>query len=73
MSYKDQRELEQLPAHIEALEQEQAALRAELEDGSLYQRDLQRAIALQARDAAIEEALLAALERWSALEGAGGG
>lgn len=73
LSYKDQRELEQLPAHIEALEQEQAALRAELEDGSLYQRDLQRAIALQARDAAIEEALLAALERWSALEGAGGG
>ena len=56
-----------MPAQIEALEAEQAALRAELADGSLYQSDLQRAIALQARDGAIDEELTAALERWEAL------
>lgn len=67
LSYKEQRELDALPAHIEALEAEQAALRAELEDGSLYARDPQRAAALHARDAAIEDELMAALERWEAL------
>ena len=67
LSYKEQRELDALPAHIEALEAEQAALRAELEDASLYARDPQRAAALHARDAAIEDELMAALERWEAL------
>ncbi|MBK6869156.1 MAG: ATP-binding cassette domain-containing protein [Burkholderiales bacterium] len=67
LSYREQRELDALPAQIEALEAEQAALRAELADGSLYQSDLQRAIALQARDGAIDEELTAALERWEAL------
>jgi len=67
LSYKEQRELDALPAHIEALEAEQTALRAELEDGSLYARDPQRAAALHARDAAIEDELMAALERWEAL------
>lgn len=67
LSYKEQRELDGLPARIEALEAEQAALRAELADGSLYSRDPQRAAALHARDAAIEDELMAALERWEAL------
>ena len=67
LSYKEQRELDALPAHIEALEAEQAALRAELADGTLYQTDLQRAIALQARDGAIDDELTAALERWQEL------
>jgi ATP-binding cassette subfamily F protein uup len=67
LSYKEQRELDALPAHIEALEAEQAALRAELKDGSLYARDPQRAAALHARDAAIEDELMAALERWEVL------
>ena len=67
LSFKERRELEALPGDIEALEQEQAALRAELADGSLYARDAQRAVALHARDAEIEELLLAALERWESL------
>lgn len=67
LSYKEQRELDGLPARIEALEAEQAALRAELADGSLYSRDPQRAAALHTRDAAIEDELMAALERWEAL------
>ena len=67
LSYKEQRELEALPGHIEALEAEQAGIRAALADGTLYQSKLQEAIALQARDAAIDDELTAALERWETL------
>ncbi|HRQ03674.1 MAG TPA: ATP-binding cassette domain-containing protein, partial [Ottowia sp.] len=69
LSYKEQRELDALPTHIEALEAEQAAIRDKLADGTLYQSDLQQAIALQARDSAIDEELTVALERWEALAG----
>ncbi|MGD9773951.1 ATP-binding cassette domain-containing protein [Diaphorobacter sp.] len=67
LSYKEQRELEQLPAQIDALEAEQKAIRDELADASLYARDAARATALHARDGEIEELLMQALERWSAL------
>ncbi len=67
LSYKEQRELEALPAQIDALETEQATLRAELADTSIYQRDAQRAAALHTRDAAIEDELMQALERWEEL------
>jgi len=67
LSYKEQRELEALPDLIDALEVEQAQLQAELADGSLYARDPQRATALHARDAAIENELMAALTRWEEL------
>ena len=67
LTYKEQRELEALPGHIEALEAEQAGIRAALADGTLYQSNLQEAIALQARDAAIDDELTAALERWETL------
>ncbi len=66
---KAQRELDALPGKIEMLEQEQAALRAALADGSLYATDPLKAGALYLRDAAIEEALLDALARWEALGG----
>ncbi|MBE2264548.1 MAG: ATP-binding cassette domain-containing protein [Burkholderiaceae bacterium] len=69
LSYKEQRELDALPGQIEALEKEQAALRAELADGTLYTRDASRATAACERDAAIDELLMAALERWEALSG----
>ncbi len=67
LSYKEQRELEQLPAQIDALEAEQRSLRDELADGSLYARDAPRAATLHRRDAEIEELLMQALERWTAL------
>ena len=67
LSYKDQRELDALPGLIDALEQEQADIRARLADGTLYQTDLDQAVALQARDGVIEEELMAALERWETL------
>jgi ATP-binding cassette subfamily F protein uup len=67
LSYKEQRELEQLPAQIEALEAEQQAIRDELADGSLYARDGARAAALHTRDGEIEDLLMQALERWELL------
>ena len=67
LSYKDQRELEALPALIEALEQEQKAIHEELADGSLYTGDAQRATLLSERSAQIDDELLAALERWETL------
>ena len=67
LSYKEQREYGALPVQIQALEAEQAALRAKLADGSLYTSDLAQATALQARDAAIDDELIAALDRWETL------
>ncbi len=67
LSYKEQRELEQLPQQIEALEAEQKRIQDELADGTLYSSDAARAMALHTREGEIEEALMAALERWTAL------
>jgi len=67
LSFKEQRELDGLLTSIDTLELEQKTLREELADSSLYQRDAHRAVALHARDSAIEEALLQSLERWTAL------
>ncbi len=67
LSYKEQRELDALPARIAALEAEQAALAAELGDGSLYGTQPARAAELAQRLVAVEEEWLAALERQEAL------
>lgn len=72
LSYKEQRELEALPGLIDALEAEQRSIDAALSDGSLYGTDPARAAALAARHGEIEEALMAALERWEALSSPGG-
>jgi ABC transport system ATP-binding/permease protein len=67
LSYKEQRELESLPAMIEALEQEQRLIHDELADGSLYGTDPARAAELAQRSARIDDELMAALERWETL------
>ena len=67
LSYKDQRELDALPARIEALETEQKTLTAQLADPALYAQDASRARELQARHDTIDGELLLALERWEAL------
>jgi ATP-binding cassette subfamily F protein uup len=67
LSYKEQRELDGLPARIEVLEAEQAEIEGLLADGALYADAPQRVLALQARHAAIETELLQALERWELL------
>jgi ATP-binding cassette subfamily F protein uup len=69
LSYKEQRELEGLPALIESLEQEQKAIHDELADGSLYVNDVARASSLSERSAQIDNELTAALERWETLGG----
>ncbi|MEN5173322.1 ATP-binding cassette domain-containing protein [Acinetobacter higginsii] len=68
LSYKDQRELEQLPAEIEKLESEQAELSEKLADGSWFVSDANAATAASQRLAEIEEVLLEKLERWDILE-----
>ena len=67
LSYKDQRELDQLPARIDALEAEQRELQGALADPALYVREPQRAAQLHTRVAHIDDELMAALERWEAL------
>jgi ABC transport system ATP-binding/permease protein len=69
LSYKEQRELESLPAQIAALEAEQAAIHAELADGSLYARDNALALQRTQRAADIDAELMVALERWELLGG----
>ncbi|GAB6042918.1 ATP-binding cassette ATPase Uup [Endothiovibrio diazotrophicus] len=69
LSYKDQRELEQLPARIEALEKEQAALHERLADPAIYQQAGTEATDVTARLEAVEAELAEAYERWESLEG----
>ena len=70
LSFKDQRELEQLPATIEQLEQQQQALHARLSDPTLYRTDAGAAAALQAELAALETKLAQTYRRWEQLEAA---
>ena len=68
LSFKDQRELEQLPAEMEKLETEQTELSAKLADGSWFVKDASAATVASQRLAEIEESLLEKLERWDLLE-----
>lgn len=69
LSNKAQRELDTLQATIDALELEQAALRATLTDSNLYEKDPTLATNLYTRDAAIDEEMIRALTRWEELAG----
>jgi ATP-binding cassette subfamily F protein uup len=68
LSYKEARELETLPAQIQALEEEQARIADQLLDPKLYQSGALDVAALNARNEAIETEMLDALARWEALE-----
>lgn len=68
LSYKDQRELEQLPELIAALEAEQKTLEDKLADGAWFVNEPDQASQAATRLAEIEEQLLEKLERWTALE-----
>ncbi len=68
LSFNEQRELDGLPEKIAAFEAEQAAINAQLEDGTIFARDAKEGTRLTERFAALDEALLAALERWEELE-----
>ncbi|MDR2186828.1 MAG: ATP-binding cassette domain-containing protein [Azonexus sp.] len=68
LSWKEQQELTALPERIAALEAEQGQLTRQLEDPALYQRDAKAAQTAAERLTAIDDELLALLERWEALE-----
>ena len=68
LSFKETRELAELPGKIAALEEEQKAIAARLEDPALYQGAPLEAQQLSERMAAIDEELLLLLERWAELE-----
>ncbi|MES2635008.1 MAG: ATP-binding cassette domain-containing protein [Pseudomonadota bacterium] len=67
LSFKEQRELDGLPALIEALEKEQASINGELADAGIYASDPGRAALLTDRSSKIDDELLEALGRWEAL------
>jgi ATP-binding cassette subfamily F protein uup len=68
LSFKEAKELEALPARIEALEREQAELGRRLADPALYRADAPEVKRVKARYGEIEGELLQALERWTGLE-----
>ena len=67
LSYKEQRELDALPARIEALELEQKELAALLSSADFYADDPARVEQAQMRVAQIDDELTEALERWELL------
>jgi ATP-binding cassette subfamily F protein uup len=67
LSFKEQRELDALPALIEALEREQNELNQLLADGQLFIQDHVKAAQLGSRIEAIELELMQALQRWDTL------
>ncbi|RJG15140.1 ATP-binding cassette domain-containing protein [Massilia cavernae] len=68
LSYKEQRELEELPLLIASLEDEQSAITLQLNAPDFYKTNPADARRINARFAEIEEKLLVALERWEEIE-----
>jgi ATP-binding cassette subfamily F protein uup len=68
LSYKEQRELEELPKLIASLEDEQSAITAQLNAPDFYKTNPADGRRMNARIAEIEASLLEALERWEGLE-----
>src|SRR5215204_7297714 len=66
-SYKEQQELEQLPARIEALEAEQKQLQASVASPDFYKRPAAEIHEALSRLEELETLLLAAYTRWDAL------
>ena len=68
LSYKEARELEQLPAQIESLETEQRALAAAMGGADYHRRGGEQLRKDAARATEIELQLEAAFERWAELD-----
>ncbi|MFW2176446.1 MULTISPECIES: ATP-binding cassette domain-containing protein [unclassified Moraxella] len=67
LSYKEQRELENLPKEIAQLEAEQTELHDKLADGSWFTTDLEGATKASERLSEIDDILMEKLERWEEL------
>ncbi len=68
LSYKDQRELEAMPALIESLERRQQELEQTMAEPDFYQREHSQVQDVIARLAAVQEEMEAAFERWAELD-----
>ena len=70
LSYKDQRELDAMPAAIQRLEVEQAELAAAIGDPELFRRDPAAANTAVLRLQSVQQELESAFARWEQLESA---
>jgi len=68
LSYKEQRELDELPKLIAQLEAEQKTISAQLADADLYKKNPDEVVRLNARFSEIDGLLLESLEKWEAIE-----
>ncbi|AFL72331.1 ATP-binding cassette domain-containing protein [Thiocystis violascens] len=68
LSFKETRELAELPARIESLEQEQSALHTRMADPALYQTDGGEVAKVKTRLEVVDAALEDAYARWETLE-----
>ncbi len=69
LSFKEQRELDDLPAKIEALDADIAALTAQMQEPAFYQQAATAVTAANARLAKLQADYDAAFARWSELDG----
>ena len=72
LSYKEQRELDQLPAKIEALEAEQVELHARMGSGDFYRQSSDKIAAAVERLGAVKGELELHYERWQILDSIAG-
>jgi ATP-binding cassette subfamily F protein uup len=68
LSYRDKRELEELPGRIEALEGEQRALSEKIADPDFYKQSAAAINEVLARAEAVERELVALYARWDTLD-----
>ena len=68
LSYKDKRELDQLPAQIESLETEISTLHEQMADASFYRHSVEEIAATQKRLRELETHVATAYVRWQELE-----
>jgi ATP-binding cassette subfamily F protein uup len=68
LSYKEQRELDEIPKQIAALEAEQTQLNALIAGSELYAQGAARIAEVTDRAAEVDGELLALMERWEVLE-----
>lgn len=67
LSFKEQKELDEIPLQIDSLEQEQSDINHQLSNSEIY-KDQAKAIALQARLTEIDTLMETLLQRWEELE-----
>jgi ATP-binding cassette subfamily F protein uup len=67
LNSKEKKELEALPEKIELLEEQLAALHAQLSDPNLYKNAPQSVPEIEAQAKGLEDEIAAAMARWEAL------